>query len=279
MKMKKLLCALLAAALVTACFCLAEEGADPAEAFAGRWADPYYGRATLTIMPGREAGGLFDISIVCGSSASSSGVWLMTGVWDAENGRLEYENGVMKDVTYDEQGVASEEIIWDDAVGFFALDGDVLLWNDSREERSAEFRLQKIVMPAPEPETFARDFFGVVAGVERGTAGSSLKMAIAARDVVRFALDNILWTVDAEAMRGNLLAAWESLSDSERDLFGENFFDGVAALIDEAFSDYASVEGLFEDAGAGEDMRWLAQDRAAAVSWEALLGGMAMIDE
>ncbi|MBR4442229.1 MAG: hypothetical protein IKS52_03025 [Clostridia bacterium] len=104
-------------------------------------------------------------------------------------------------------------------------------------------------------------------------------MAIAARDVVRFAFDSILWTVDAEAMRGNLLAAWENLSDSERDLFGENFFDGVAALIDEAFSDYASVEGLFEDAGAGEDMRWLAQDRAAAVSWEALLGGMAMIDE
>ena len=271
--MKKLLTALLITALVTMSFCLAEgaEPADPTADYIGMWVDPIYGRATLRIMPSPVEGEC-AISIHWGNSASSEGVWLMTGVWNAEAGELQYENGVMKDVTYGENGyVAGEEVLYDDAVGAFALDGEgKLLWRDSREERAAEFHLENIPVESPSAEAFAQNYFAAIANAERGTAGSSLKMALISRDVLRFAMENMLWTVNQDDLKASLAAAWTSLTDEQRAAFPEIFFDGAVELIDSAFTDYESVQGLFGDAGA-EDMRYLAQDEDAAASWEALL--------
>ena len=43
--MKKMISALLVAALLSASFCLAEAAGDARAALIGRWAAPYYGRA------------------------------------------------------------------------------------------------------------------------------------------------------------------------------------------------------------------------------------------
>jgi len=277
--MKRTITALLLLLVLSVSACLAgAEGArveTPAEAFSGRWRDPYYGRAALTIVPAPrddpDGAAWFDISIFWGSSADSAGVWRMEAVWDEAAGRLAYTDGSMTYVTYDGTGkIVEEDVQWDDAEGSFRLNEEgVLLWQDSREERSGEFALLRERAEAPSAEAFAQEYFERIAGVERGTAGASLKAALAARDALRFAFEYDLWNTDMPAMRGNMLAAWESLDDDARARFDENLF-GIADLLDGAFGDYASVAGMFEDAGVGEDMARLVTDEDARRSWETL---------
>ena len=249
---------------------------NPTIAFVGRWQDPVYGRASLRILrtfvedaPEDEL--YYDIQIIWGDSWNSAGVWQMTARWDAEAAMLTYADGVMSIVTTDDDGPGTEEVQWDDAEGAFWLDVDgTLRWEDSREDRSVEFRMSRVIAEAPSAEAFVEDYFRRIANLERGTAGSSLKQAAAVRDVVRFAANNDLWNTDIAVMRGNMLAAWESLDDDTRARFDENFLDVVVDLAGQAFGDYASVQGLFEDAGAGEDMAYLSQDADASLSWETL---------
>ncbi|MBR2743007.1 MAG: hypothetical protein IKD89_05390 [Clostridia bacterium] len=118
-------------------------------------------------------------------------------------------------------------------------------------------------------EEFAEGYFGVIAGYEPGTAGSSLKQALAAYGAVSFAAEHSLDTADVPAMRDAMLAAWEGLDAGTKTAFDENLF-GIAGLIDECFSDYDSVSGVFEDAGVGEKMRALSESSEAKAAWETL---------
>ncbi|MBR3504108.1 MAG: hypothetical protein IKO07_07675 [Clostridia bacterium] len=249
---------------------------NPTLAFAGRWADPNFGRASLRIAhvyfedaPEDELD--YDVKITWGNTYNSVGVWQMTARWDEASGKLVYENGVMSIVTADDEGEGGEEVLWDDAAGafFFAEDG-TLRWEDSREERAAEFRLERVVTGTPAAGDFADKYFLPVANVEFGTAGSSLKQAILARDVVRFAYDNDLWNTDIGSLREAMLAAWESLDDDARARFDENLMGVVGDLANGIFWDYDSLAGRFEDAGVGEDAAFLSADTDASLSWATL---------
>lgn len=269
--MKKAVMLFVALALIVAAWAVAAAEESAAERFCGRWQDPYYGRAMLTITPAEgEDGSWFDAVIRWGSSASSEGVWTMRAQYDAAEDALVYEGGTLTYVEYAEGGdVVSEEVQWDDAVGRFTFDGDVLLWADSREERAAEFRLQPVPKLAPTAQEITERYYGPVADWAPGTAGSSLKLAGVCAELMGFADEYCMWDADVPALRTNLLEAWSMLDETTRRRFDEGLPE-VEALMETAMSDYASVAGLFDDAGAGH-MAWLAKDDGCRRSWRALL--------
>lgn len=269
--MKKAVMLFVVLALIVAFWAVAAAEESAAERFCGRWQDPYYGRAMLTIAPAEgEDTSWFDAVIRWGSSASSEGVWTMRAQYDAAEDALLYAGGTLTYVEYAEGGdVVSEEVQWDDAVGRFTFEDGVLLWADSREERAAEFRLQPVPKRAPTAQELRERYYGPVADWAPGTAGSSLKLAGVCAALMGFADEYCMWDADVPALRANLLEAWSMLDETTRRRFDEGLPE-VEALMETAMSDYASVAGLFDDAGAGH-MAWLAKDDGCRRSWRALL--------
>ena len=122
---------------------------------------------------------------------------------------------------------------------------------------------------APSAEDFCENYFTPVISWHPGTAGSSLKLAMAACEVLKFAADEDLRNTDVPAMRDNMLKAFESLSADEQAVFDENFMS-IYALIDSCFEDWESNRGAFEDSGTAEEMAALLEDPTVRVSWEVL---------
>jgi hypothetical protein len=121
----------------------------------------------------------------------------------------------------------------------------------------------------PTAEQFVNDYFKVIGSYEQGTAGSSLKEAIAAKDAVYFAVFNTMYNADLQKMRDNMLAGWESMSKEDQERFDANFLN-VVDLVNKAAEDYDSVAGTFEDAGVGDIMRDLIKAEEGRLSWETL---------
>lgn len=94
-----------------------------------------------------------------------------------------------------------------------------------------------------------------------GTAGSSLKLAIAATDVLSFAAE----------YGGNvdLSLIWAELPEEEQARFQENV-DAIAELLGIMRSNYDSVSGLFEDAGIKEQAERLAGQAGVWENWDQL---------
>ena len=267
--MKKLWTVVVALALIAAALPACAGAQVSAEDYAGCWQDPYYGRALLRIMPDPADASRFDVKMTWGDSAWSEAVWTMDARYDAATGALAYEGGEMAIVTYAEGGaVAAEEVQWTDAEGGFALRDGKLLWNDSREARSAEFALERLPQRAPEADEIAARCCAPVMQLEQGTAGASLKQAGVAAALLAFAGENRLWDADASALGENALAARRAMDDGERRRFDENL-PGIAALIESALADYAPLAGLFEDAGEAR-MAVLVRDPEVRLSWSAL---------
>lgn len=105
--------------------------------------------------------------------------------------------------------------------------------------------------------------------MEIGTAGSSLKAAQIAEEILSFAASREIANSEESAREAAFNEAWESLSDEEKETVKNNFQD-IAGLIDEAFSDYESARGSFEDAGVGAEMEELVSSEDAQKSWKAL---------
>ena len=278
--MKKIALILVLMLVFTSLSALADAAAPeiPAhQAYAGRWVDPVYDRAMLRLVgpsidPDDESV-LFDAQIRWGSSADSEGVWQMTARYDEATGALAYEGGSLTYVTYDADGaVAAEEVQWDDAEGAFTLTAEgTLLWQDSREERAAEFNMERVVSEAPSAEDFVENYFKPVADVEIGTAGASLKQAAVACGVVRFACESDLWNTDIDDMREAMLAGGESLDADTQARFDGNLFGGVIGeLANGIYWDYDNLAGQFADAGVGEDAAFLNADPEASASWAIL---------
>ena len=112
---------------------------------------------------------------------------------------------------------------------------------------------------APSTEDFCEKYFTPVISWHPGTAGSSLKLAMAACEVLKFAADEDLRNTDVPAMRDNMLKAFESLSAEDQAVFDENFM-----------SIYALIDSCFEDSGTAEEMAALLEDPTVRVSWEVL---------
>lgn len=107
---------------------------------------------------------------------------------------------------------------------------------------------------------------GEVVSFHPGTAGSSLGQALAAAKVLRFASEQKLGRNDCSSA---FEKAWKEADEETQGYFRENF-EGLSRLIDAAFSDYDSVRGVFEDAGAGEIMEAALRSADAAKDWDVL---------
>jgi len=250
-------------------FNLSTENPVRASDFTGMWQDRTSGRASLTVMSSEEYP-FYDVKIVWGDSASSAGEWTMKASFSEAAGRMTYENGEMAFVTYDAEGKETRDVHWSDGQGYFSLEADgTMRWQDSRETRSAEFRLERVPTPVPSPDQLTEEFFRVVGGIESGTAGASLKQALAIRDVLQFAVRNDLWAVDAGTLRDNLLTAWLAMTDEERGAFDANFISLLTRMRD-AWEDWDAARGAFDDAGAAEAMDPLMDLRSARLSWDIL---------
>lgn len=257
-----------------ACAAPAETG-NPNEAYAGFWVDPEYGRATLSIRPLEGRGGegeyWYDILLHWGASADEAAQWRMTARYNADANALVYESGEMSVLTFDEDG-EREDVQWNDATGAFALaDDGRLTWVDSNEEVAADFAFEAQPKITPGADELTGRYLDVIAGIEQGTAGGSLKLAARTCETIDYAYGNALWNADGKVLGDNLLSAWEALGADRQANFDENFID-VLNLADAAFDSYGDVAGQFEDAGVGERMAFLAASDEARQSWQMLTG-------
>ena len=238
----------------------------------GEWQDMTSQRAGMEITQWDEANGKdFHAQIFWSGSYADRMVWDMDLEFDPASGELVYKGGRKAEVTYNEDGlIANEDVKWEDAEGSFSMaEVGELRWSDSRQEDAGDFVFVRVFAYDVPAEEFSAKLFKILTGLEDGTAGSSLKQAQAAEEIVSFAADKQIWNIDAYARTAAITEAWNGLSDEEKALAKQNF-DGMAELIDKAFKDYESVSGTFEDAGVGEDMKALSVNVYAKRSWNAL---------
>lgn len=182
------------------------------------------------------------------------------------------ETGERFDLVLDDDELISLDTVWTDGATALTIGADGnLTWSEFKEDTGAglSFRRGSSVEEAPSVEDFCEDYFLPANSWHPGTAGSSLKLAAAACEVLEFAEDEDLWNTDIPAMRDNMLKAFESLSDDDRAVFDENFMS-IYALIDSCFEDWESNRGMFEDSGTAGKMAALLADPMVKVSWEVL---------
>ena len=116
-------------------------------------------------------------------------------------------------------------------------------------------------------ETLQTLFTGVTG--YRGSSGSALRNAQGACNLLAFAESadyaNISLTNREESVSG----AYLSMSDEQREEFSSNFA-AILDFMESAFRDYASVRGVFDDAGVADTMDSLMDADNAREQWDAL---------
>ena len=122
---------------------------------------------------------------------------------------------------------------------------------------------------APSVDELAEGYFSVFSGLEPGTAGVSLKTAVAASKVCAFAEAHELYNPDVESLRANMLAAFEGMDEDGQAAFWTGF-DAVRALLDDCLDDYDANRAIFEDAGVVEAMDEVMYDPLNRLAWENL---------
>ena len=104
-----------------------------------------------------------------------------------------------------------------------------------------------------------------------GSAGGSLKGAIAASRALAFAVERAPLSWDRQTMYASFVDAFLALDADRAEEFPGNL-ENIERLIDNAFDDYEAVAGLFEDSGTAEAMAALLSDPDARAQWNALDG-------
>ena len=118
---------------------------------------------------------------------------------------------------------------------------------------------------------YVDNVFKPLINMEIGAAGSSLKAAQIAEEILSFAADRQISDTEETARKAAFSEAWNSLSNEEKEVAKHNFYEEeIADLIDSAFDDYESVRGRFEDAGVGAEMEELSKNADARKSWNTL---------
>ena len=125
------------------------------------------------------------------------------------------------------------------------------------------------MFPAADAGTIRTEFLDAVCRYEPGTAGSSLKRAVAAMHVLEFCNTHHLADTDREQFTKNLLTAWKEFPETEKKFFPE-LFASISEQVDEDLQNGASLSGLFEDAGILEEMQQLLQEENLQSSWKML---------
>ncbi|MBQ3879941.1 MAG: hypothetical protein II727_06520 [Oscillospiraceae bacterium] len=239
---------------------------EGAPEFAGIWGKD---RATLEVVP--QDDGTYLCLIYWGSSASETTYWEYP--CRAEDKALVCESaGSKTEIVFDEDNTEQDTVAYTDGSARFVLDEEGgLTWEDEKENAGDGLVFTRSDTPMPSADSIADGYFRVLADIPTGTAGATILRAKAACDAFRFAWFNPLWAVDHNEFRETLLAAWESLTQEERDNFDANFID-VLTLVRDSAADWESEKGVFEDAGVDADMASLLRDKAALASWSILTG-------
>ena len=122
---------------------------------------------------------------------------------------------------------------------------------------------------ATTPQALLTGYLSPVAEPGEGSAGYSLKLAVAVCKALTFAEEKALRDADRDALVENLDIAWDALGAARQLRFMENR-DAVFAQADAAFEDYANEAPLYEDAGVDADMARLAASETARAAWQVL---------
>ena len=264
--MKKLLCMVLAMLLALSLVACGAQKAD-GSTYIGTWV---CGRATLTIA---TEGDGYRCHIHWGSSAFESAEWDYLCYLDKTGVLKNDGTGERLSLVYAEDGsiTTADEVYADGAATFTIGEDGLLMWQDAVEDAGKDMAFERVqfVGDTVTQEMFVNDYFRVIGGFAQGTSGSSLKMAQAACDALRFAVLNRIDNMDVQTLRDTLLTAWESMTDDERNAFDANFIS-VLQLMNDCFADWEGARGRFDDAGVGEDMAVLLADPSAQDAWSTL---------
>lgn len=147
-------------------------------------------------------------------------------------------------------------------------DGEEDYGIEDYEEEDHDFEAPESA-EAPAAEALRESYFDLLANLESGTAGASLKTAIAASEVCAFAEAYALYNPDVESLRANMLAAFEGMDEDEQAAFWQGF-DAVQGLLDDCLTDYDANRAIFEDAGVAEAMDEVMYDPLNRLAWENL---------
>ena len=202
----------------------------------GIWSDAHFDRMVLTILPseatwfdermGEDADAQkYVIRMNWPSSESEESVYNIVAVLDETGKTLAYEGGMFAEYAYDENGDVNEEdtcLVEDNGTGSFVLAEDgSLRWQDSYLKDAAEMVLQREIAPAPSAEEILESYYRTVISLETETAGASLKLAQAVRDIYQFCMIHPFWCMDKEAFSQSLTAAAEQLNGEEKAAFDQ----------------------------------------------------------
>jgi len=269
---------LLCAALLAACGAPANTASAPKKETTGRDAVPQTkidflggwqsGDATMSVVPARSAGD-YAVQVRLGADIA----WTMNAVFHEETGILEYENGSKSSQTRGEDGsIASGTPFASGSSGTFRLNNNgEIEWTDTQEDRASEHRFTRTYSEPPAAEDLIENFYLPVSRIGQGGAGSSLKNAATACEIVAYAYDRGLWNANPDELQAALRTARDSLSDKERSAFDANY-PAVTRLMNATLKSTESRIEFFEDAGVGEEMKALMQNDLARFSWATLFG-------
>ncbi|MBR2977510.1 MAG: hypothetical protein IKC50_04460 [Oscillospiraceae bacterium] len=232
--------------------------------FLGGWQS---GDATMSVVPARNAG---DCAV---QIRSGSAEWSFNAVFHEETAELEYQNGSKFERSYTEDGsIAEEKQLHADCSGIFRLNNNgEIEWTDTQEDRASEHRFTRTYSETPAAEDLIENFYLPVSRIGQGGAGSSLKNAATACEIVAYAYDRGLWNANPAELQAALRTARDSLSDKERSAFDANY-TAVTRLMNATLKSTESRIEFFEDAGVGEEMKALMQNDLARFSWATLFG-------
>ncbi len=270
--MKKIVSMLLAVLMLTALLPQAVAEEEKPLDFYGMWDDPEFDRTSFVILNdnegwsadlmGMEPSDGYIIQMYWGNSADSYDCYRM--VAHREGNRLVYDNGLYVEVNSDDsedsEAAGTQELLEDAGKGSFTLTEEgTLKWEDSYVKSAGEMVLKRETVEAPSAQELADEYYKVIAGTEKETAGSGLKQAAAVLDVYQFCFDHALWLVDTETLGVNMLAAREMLTEEEAAAFDEN----EPAVSEEAIrllTESEDAGSAYEDAGVAERMESLRND-------------------
>ena len=102
-----------------------------------------------------------------------------------------------------------------------------------------------------------------------GSAGGSLKGAIAAERTLAFAVEQTPLSWNRQTMYTAFVDAFMALDADKKEEFSGNL-ENIEWLINTAFDDYETVADLFEDSGTAENMAALLSNPDARTQWNAL---------
>ena len=126
-----------------------DEGQNPVMNWIGKYV---YGRATATVTC--EGTDSARIEIDWGSSYAERTVWVIVGKLDLDTLTISYTGAVKKNQVWDENGLVSEDVIYEDGTGTIRFsEGTSFTWHEDQSEYGDEdftFEWVEIVPPAEE---------------------------------------------------------------------------------------------------------------------------------